>query len=265
MAIDQNPPPTTADPMAVPAIDNEFPTYRAISARAIGSLILGLGSIFCFADLWFLVVAAGSVVLGLLAIRAIRRLPDVLTGQAFARVGIGLALAFALSALTRTGVQDVLANVDAGRFAKEYTEVLKSQPISVAVWYLENPLTRKEKKPDAVLEEMKNAKSPGGGTAFLERASTIQTIKDRLKGPGEEIRYAGIESKDINGLTLYANALVELDGPGSKEFPEKEQFGLVQMVKYPEGWLIKGVIFPYRPKSTKAAPDKPAGDHGHAH
>ena len=47
------------------------------------------------------------------------------------------------------------------------------------------------------------------------------------------IRYDGIETKAIDGLTTYANALLELDGPGSKEFPEKEEFALVELVKKP--------------------------------
>ena len=39
---------------APPAIENEIPTYRAISSRAVFSLICGVLASFCFANLFFL-------------------------------------------------------------------------------------------------------------------------------------------------------------------------------------------------------------------
>jgi hypothetical protein len=68
-------------------------------------------------------------------------------------------------------------------------------------------------------------------------------------------------------LTTYANALIELDGPGSTEFPEKEQFALFLLVKGGDGddWVVKEVKFPYTPASVAAIVEKKEDDgHGHA-
>ena len=266
MAIDQPPSTASPDPAAKPAIENEFPAYRAISSTAVLSLLFGLASVFCYTDLWFLAFVAAAIILGLVSIRKIRRLPDVLTGTAFARVGIGVALLFGLTAVTRVVSQELLVNVDAGAFAKRYVGVLKDEPVNVALWYQQSPAYRKTKHPDEIAQELKKAKNPTGADTYLEKSSAIQKIKDRLKGQGEEIHYSKIESKAIDGLTTYANALIELDGPGSKEFPEKEQFVLVEMVKGGDGddWVVKDVKFPYTPASVAATVVKKVDD-GHGH
>ncbi len=75
-------------------IENELPTYRAISNRAIFSLVFGAMAIFCFAHPIFYVAAVLAVVLGVLAHRAIREYPDMLTGHGLANAGIALGLDF---------------------------------------------------------------------------------------------------------------------------------------------------------------------------
>jgi hypothetical protein len=68
--------------------------YRPISALAVATLILGLVSIVAVLD-WLLgVVPAVGIALGWLALRRIRRRPDLLAGGTLAKVGIGLAVAF---------------------------------------------------------------------------------------------------------------------------------------------------------------------------
>ena len=71
-------------------IENELPAYRAISTRAIFSLLFGSLAIFCFAHPIFYAIAALAVVLGVLAHRAIRQYPDMLTGHGLANAGIAL-------------------------------------------------------------------------------------------------------------------------------------------------------------------------------
>ena len=268
MAIDPHPPTIPADPGSDPVIDNEIPAYRAISAGAIFSLVLGLIAVFCFTDLWFLLVAGGAVVAGLLAIKKIRQYPDILTGATFARVGIALGLVFGVCSLTREFVGGFMVDLDASRFAERYVEVLKNDPIAMAFYYQQNPDYRNERTPDVVFDEMKKAVGPAQAQMFTEKTGVVQSIKDRLKGKDETVRFAKIESKAADGLTQYANALIEFDGPGSKEFPEKEQFALVQMVKVtsPSGadWVVKDLKFPYKPASAAVElPHKADDGHGH--
>ena len=268
MAIDPSPSTSAPESPPIAAIENEFATYRAISSSAVLSLVLGLASVFCYASLWFLALVAASVVAGLVSLRNIRRLPEILTGAVYARIGIGIALLFGLTAVTQKVVEEVVVNLDASRFAKLYVEVIKDKPVSLALWYQQAPAYRQTKSPDELVEELKKATSKTSPDPFKDRAGSILQIKERLKGKGEEIRFARIETKVINGLTTYANALIELDGPGSKEFPEKEQFALLQMIKGPQAgqfdWQIEEIKFPYTPASAVATV-KHADDDGHGH
>ena len=267
MAIDQTPTTSSPESAVKPAIENEFPTYRAISSTAVLSLLFGLASVFCYADLWFLLLVAGAVILGLVSLRRIRQLPDVLTGATFARVGIGIGLLFGLTSVTRVLSQDLLINLDASQFAKHYIEILKDKPVNEALWYEQTLEYRKTKNPDELVEEMKKARNPGAPDAYVEKSRPIQQIKDRLKGQGEQVHLARIESKAVDGLTTYANALIEFDGPGTKDFP-KEQFALLELVRGGDvgrlDWTVKDVKFPYTPASSIVKVEKKVDD-GHGH
>src|SRR4051794_7286216 len=158
----------------MPAIENEFPAYRAISSLSILSLVLGVGSVFCFASLWFLILVAASVLVGMMSIRKIRRLPDVLTGAAYARVGIGLGLLFGLCALSHVASQEVLINLDAGRFARFYLKVIKDEPVSMSLWFQQRPDYRKTKSPDEIAEELRKTKNPVSPDPYGEKTLGIQ-------------------------------------------------------------------------------------------
>ncbi len=263
MAIDQTSPASPPDQKEAAAIDNELPAYRAISPGAVLSLVLGISSVFCFTDLWFLLVVGLSIAIGVLSIRKIGRIPDVLTGAAYARAGIAVALAFGLAALTHEVSADFLVKRDASRFARIYTEVLKSQSVNSALWYQQPSDYRKTKKPDEIAEELKRSMSAGSPQMFGERVAPLNQIKERLAGKGEEIHFARIESKVLDGLTIYANALLEFDGPNS------EEFALVEMTKPPGGgpndWMVKDVRYPYKPASAVATVVKADDGHGHSH
>ena len=99
------------------AIENELPTYRAISNRAVFSVICGVLASFSFADLTFLVFAVLAVVLGLMANVAIKRHPDLLTGRRLANAGIALGLIFGLTVITYTTVQNFILGREAAKFA----------------------------------------------------------------------------------------------------------------------------------------------------
>ncbi len=269
MAIDPNAPTSTTNPGPAPVIENEIPAYRAISALAVTSLVLGSVSLLAFADLRFLLVAGVAIAAGLLGLRKIRRYPDILTGAGMARVGIALGAVFAASSITSDVAAGLLLDRSAGQFARQYIDVLKDQPIAAAIWYQQPPELRKTKQPDELVEDMKkNSKSPSGGDAFAERTAALRKLKDRIKGQGEKINYSKIESKYVDGLTHYVNVLIDLDGPGSEQFPEKEEFALFELVKANGGgagdYVVKEIKYPYKPASVVAAPVH-KDDDGHGH
>ncbi len=116
MATDQKSPPFADEAALVPsAIENEIPTYRAISKYAIFSVLFGIISSFSFASLFFLVFSVGAVILGILAHLAIKQYPDMFTGRRLANVGIALGLIFGLVVSTYTGVQSFLLTREAAR------------------------------------------------------------------------------------------------------------------------------------------------------
>ena len=89
------------DPQAFPsegraaAIENEIPTYRAISKLAVTSLLCGVFSVLTFADPAFLILVVLAIITGLWAQVRIRRMPDILTGSRLAQTGTALAVVFA--------------------------------------------------------------------------------------------------------------------------------------------------------------------------
>lgn len=171
MAIDQETSPATTDlnPNSS-VIENEIPTYRAVSTRAIFAVLCGLMAVFSFAHPMFYLFAVLAVILGVSADRKIQRYPDVLTGQTLARVGVLLGLVFGLSIATVTTLQSYLIRREAVKFAHHYGERLKSAPLTELYWLGLPPTTREKvtadenwaqlqaaSKEDQAMDEMKRA------------------------------------------------------------------------------------------------------------
>ena len=146
--------------------------------------------------------------------------------------------------------------------------MVQKESLANAVWYQQEPAYRKEKTPDALLEELKKVKTPPD--FYSGQTRSIEAIKARLAEPNQEIHFAGIETKLIDGLTHYANALVDLDGPASAKFPDKEEFALVSLIRSPnaggEDWKVRSITYPYKPASLGLqAEHKDDDGHGHSH
>ena len=106
MATDQKISTIDTEPVASgPVIENEIPTYRAISARAIFSVAFGVLSACTLAHPFFYVFAILAIGFGIWAHLKIQQFPDMLTGQGLANVGIGLGLVFGLASGTFSTVQ----------------------------------------------------------------------------------------------------------------------------------------------------------------
>jgi hypothetical protein len=256
-----------AGAVPVSAIENEIPTYRAISPEAVFSVILGSLAILSFAHWIFLTCAVAAVVMGIVADRKIVRQSDVLTGRGLAQAGIALGLSFGLAMVTIASVQNWILVRQASTFAKTYEGVLNKGSIEDAVWFGQNPLYRTGKSPQEVMTEMK--KSRAGGSMFdLEHASLIR-LRALLNEGGADIHFAKIEQHGKEGLNPYAAALYELHREGSKPIPDEERFAMVVLKGMTQKgrleWWVEKIGFPYQPDSFKPAV-KPADDgHGHAH
>ena len=251
-------------------IENELPTYRAISTRAVLSLLCGILTLLSVAHPYFFVFAVLAVVLGFTAERNIKRYPDMLTGSGLAKAGVTMGLIFGLGIFTITTVQGFIRNRNAEDFARYYADVLKNQGMGELLWLELPPSQRKGVSPSEVLEKMQQSKRQEA--AMLEmKIGSLRNLKSRLDSSNDQaIHFLKLENQGTEGVALWAQALYEVHGPQTKEFPNDEH-ALVTFKGMPEegkkgyGWFEEGVVYPYKP-GTASHPEKPVDDgHGHAH
>lgn len=77
---------------AAPIDDDYVGEYRALSALAVTSLVLGVCSLAAFLDWTMALFPLAGIVFGIGALVRIRRNPEMLTGTAFARAGLALSI-----------------------------------------------------------------------------------------------------------------------------------------------------------------------------
>jgi hypothetical protein len=75
-----------------PVDDDYVGEYRALSALAVTSLVLGVCSLAAFLDWTLVLFPLAGIVFAASALVRIRRNPDLLTGSVFARVGLVLSV-----------------------------------------------------------------------------------------------------------------------------------------------------------------------------
>jgi hypothetical protein len=256
------------------AIENELPTYRAISSRAVFSLICGILASFSFAHLDFLIFAILAVGLGIWANVAINRYPDILTGRRLANAGIALGLIFGLVASTYSAVQYFVLNHEAAKFARQYAEVFQTGTLGDLLWYRMHPESRKNTTPQKALQDYEQAKAKEKMMVDQSTAA-LQLLRKRLASSKDQtFHFVDIENQGVDEghgreLGYFATALFEVEGPGSKEFPDKTQYALAIFKGRSQGrhfeWWVEDVRFPYQRRSF-TAPEKAVDDgHGHAH
>jgi hypothetical protein len=86
---------------AMPADMPLEPEYRAICSSAVSCLALGVLSVLALLNWWMLTMPAVAIVLGVLALRQIRRRGNELTGAPLAKIGLALAVLFGASGAAR--------------------------------------------------------------------------------------------------------------------------------------------------------------------
>jgi hypothetical protein len=269
VATDQKTSDVLAEPVGASVIENELPTYRAISPRAVFALICGFLALFSLAHSFFYVFAVLAVVLGLSADRNIQRYPDMLTGRGLARAGAAMGLVFGLGIFTVTTIQGYFVTQNAIRYANHYASLLRSGGLGDVMLQNIPPYQRGGMTGSDVLEKMAKAKREDN--AMLEMRNTpIKNLKQRLERKDQELQFVRIEAEGGEGLTHFALALYEIHGPASKEFPQLDQHALAVMKGVPSensgmDWWIEEVRYPYKPNSAVVPAGQPVDDgHGHA-
>lgn len=248
MAIDPNPSPRTIEPGDGLRINDDLPAYRALSRPAIVCLILGLASILTYTSSSFAWIGVAAILVGMLALRNIGRFPDILTGGSLVRVGIASGLAFTLSALTISGVNDWIVKTGADRFGRELVETIRSKSVD-EIMFLKLPISsRSEKTPAGVAEEMSHGAE--NKMAFDMEVKPYRDLKARISSPGQSIAMTGLGGHAVDGLTANAVVLIEVSGPVTPEFPESTQRATARIRGVPEGgtyaWSLEELQFPVR-------------------
>jgi len=260
------------------AIENELPTYRAISATAVFSVICGGLAVCTFAAPIFYVFSILAVALGIKAHRTIGRYPDILTGRGLANIGITLGLAFGLASGTITAVQYVVRTRQAEQFARKFAATIKSPNMGEVLKFTTAPNQRIGKTTEKLQEEYEALMSNDKNRMQYQMGpmKDLLTLRKRLSGSlNQEVHFVKIEQVgEEEGLAapvvvIYALARLQVDGPATAEFPETRQYALALIQGSPRGrqydWWVETVRFPYVP-DTFVAPGKPADDgHGHPH
>jgi len=248
-------------------IENEISAYRAISRAAIVSVVLGLASVLAFVHPSFAALGVLAILAGAAAKRSIARVPDVLTGRPMADAGIGLALFFTLSALTMMAVQDWIVVREATKFARAYAETLRDGSVEDGMFLQIPPSAREGKTPKQVADEMEAAsRGPAGG--YETRTKPLRQIKARLVStPDQAISFLKIDGHAVDGLAVRANAILELKGPASRDFPDPSQFALVRFrgqTNVPGyDWSIEELAFPLRADGSPGTPPPSAAEPVH--
>ena len=118
MATDHKSSNVLSEPTESSPIENELPAYRAISSRAVLSVLCGILAVFSIASPFFYIFAVLAVVLGFTADWNIQRYPDILTGRGLAQTGAALGLIFGLSIFTVSSVQGYIRTRNAESFCQ---------------------------------------------------------------------------------------------------------------------------------------------------
>jgi hypothetical protein len=246
-------------------LENELPNYRAISGWAVGSLLMGLLSVFSFGNLMFLGASVLAFVFGGMALMKIRNSPELLTGKGLANTGIALGLICGAASATLTVTQSMILEQEAKKFGAEICKAFETGELAQGMWYFFPGFERAKKKPVEVLEQMRaGTRDP---MEFDSVTSGVRAVQERLGSTkGQHIHVHSIEKKGLDGLTPMATLILEIHGPTSEKFPKEYQYARVttkgQITDGKYDWNIENVMFPYEIGTLANEVDSA---HGHDH
>lgn len=256
------------------AIPNELPTYRAISTRAIFSVICGVVASFTFAHPSFYVASILAVVLGILAHRAIRQHPDMFTGAGLANAGIAMGLIFGLTSATYTGVQTYVRTRQAEKFGNQFAEILESRSISNIITHSLHPDARQANTGEDILHKLESG-NPRDRMGVERKYGETLALNKRLQASKDgHVKFVKIEAigDDVgtgNEIPIFALALYEVSGIEAKDSPTTPPYAMAFLKGRLKGrhydWWVDEFKFPYKPQSFVAPAKAPDDGHGHAH
>ncbi len=270
MATDQKSSKLLPEPTVGSPIENELPTYRAVSSRAILSVVCGILGIFSIASPFFFIFSALAVILGFTADWNIQRYSDVLTGRRLAQMGAALGLIFGLGIFTITSVQGFVRTRNAESFARYYENVMKTGTLADLLWLEIAPTQRKSTSPQEVMDKFQSAKKKEAAMNEM-RTSPLRAVKKRLESSKEsEFRFVKLESQGTEGVLLYAIALYEVHAPATEEFPNEHDYAMAFMRGTSDSgkgyeWWIDEFKYPYKPATAVIAEKQADDGHGHPH
>lgn len=276
MAIDPQAPPGPEPAEAyVSPIENELPTYRAISPLAVGSLVFGLIGVFAFADLKFVVSSALAILLGGLALWRIGKQSDVLTGAGLARAGLALGLIFGLSSLTISYTQSFLLSRRAEMFIKtELVPVLNSRNLDECLWFRLSPTERRGLSPKQVRSKFSDPAHPDPMSFEMAAGPIVPVVKVLEAQPQAKVVFDRIERTTYDGIIPVVQARLTIQGyqPDPKnaasDDPAKSSIGLV-LKKQGDGkdvsWWVQEYLYPYKADSYEPKIKSIEEEHGHGH
>lgn len=260
-----------------PAIENELPAYRAITPLAIGSLLAGLAGLLTFANLAFIAASVGGILLGILAIRQIRKQPDAFTGLGFAKAGIVLGLVSGLSAVTMSATQSFVTARGAEQFAKnQLIPLFQDRDIDSALWWRESPDGRKGLTPEDVHKRYSNP-NQGGEAMFEMMAGSVARLMKELKAePGAKVTFERVEQISTMGITPVAVITARIEWPPHEhkegethQHGERgERIAIVAKCKRDgrrEDWWVDDYVYPYVTNTYQEKMKAPDDGHGHSH
>ncbi len=159
-------------------------------------------------------------------------------------------------------------------FARQYEGVLERNSLADMLYSNLHPDQRQGKTGDQLVKAL-DATKPKEKMMMVSKYDQLLALNRRLKASQDEhVRFLRIEAVGVDDnkpgeMPVYALAVYEIDGPGNKEFPEKEQFALAVMKGRRKGkqyeWWVDTVSFPYTPHSYVVPTKAPDDGHGHAH
>ncbi len=208
------------------SIDGEYTAYRAIQPLASISLVFGIFSILCLLDLSFWPLVVIALASSGVAIRQIRKYPDLLTGQTPAKIGASLAIGFLLAASSINVTQYMINRTRASQFGTGFAKVLADEPLETLIWWELPAQARRSSTPEEAYENMvKQAPNP---ELLRPKVDPLKSLKARLAStPNQVVTFQGVKEIRVEELNVLASLLYDVTGPTSEAYPEPKQELLV--------------------------------------
>lgn len=183
--------------------ENELSGYKAVSGGAIFSAIMGFASLLMFVDMNFFFIPLLAILFGFLALRRIKRFPDVYTGLKLAQAGIGLAVIFTLVSFSIGFAFQYTLNSEARAYANSLVEVLGTRKAE-EIFFLKIPESqRTDLTPEKLIAQKLESGPEGKMGLDTDLKPLKQLVLDR-DAPGAKVSFDQIEMADYDKLTPYA-------------------------------------------------------------